>query len=157
MKLKTFKEIFGNKTPMEKLGILMDQIDTLADDKANAIDAKWRRNLKEADFWRMECVDIRERINWLYQEICHPEARILKADEIRALPRASIVWVEFFNAEEGEATQLLAAIKCKDARLIDEDTCEFIDFERDMAVQGDGYWRFWSAEPTEEQRKAVPW
>ena len=84
-------------------------------------------------------------------------ARLLTADEIRQLPRASIVWIEFYNVEEGEATSLLAAIKCQDGTLVDEDTCVYDDFERDMRYQEDGYWRFWSARPTEEQRKGTPW
>ena len=38
------------------------------------------------------------------------EARILTADEIRQLPRTSIVWIEFYNAEEGETTSLMASM-----------------------------------------------
>lgn len=85
------------------------------------------------------------------------EARILTADEIRHLPRTSIVWIEFYNAEEGEATSLLAAMKCADGSLVDEDTCVYDDFEKDMKPQADGYWRFWSARPTQKQRKETGW
>ena len=85
------------------------------------------------------------------------EARILTADEIRQLPRTSIVWIEFYNAEEGETTSLMASMKCADGSLVCEDCCVFDDYEADMKPQADGYWRFWSSEPTEEQRKETPW
>lgn len=85
------------------------------------------------------------------------KARLMTADEIRQLPRTSIVWIEFWNAEEGEATQLLPAMKCADGSLVDEDTCVFTDFEEDMKPQWDGWWRFWSDEPTSRQREETPW
>ena len=85
------------------------------------------------------------------------EARILTADEIHQLPRTAIVWVEFFNAEEGEATSLLAAMKCADGTLVDEDACIYDDIEADMKPNPEGWWRFWSTRPTVNQREEVPW
>jgi hypothetical protein len=85
------------------------------------------------------------------------EARILTADEIRQLPRTSIVWIEFYNAEEGETTSLMASMKCADGSLVCEDTCVFDDYEADMKPQADGYWRFWSARPTSKQREETGW
>ena len=85
------------------------------------------------------------------------EARILTADEIRQLPRTSIVWIEFYNAEEGETTSLMASMKCADGSLVSEDTCVFDDYEADMKAAGDGYWRFWSARPTSKQREETGW
>ena len=84
-------------------------------------------------------------------------ARLLTADEIRQLPRMSIVWIEFYNAEEGEATSLVASMKCQNGTLIDEDGCIFKDFEDDMKPQADGYWRFWNRKPTEIERAEAPW
>lgn len=84
-------------------------------------------------------------------------ARLLTADEIRQLPRTSIVWIEYYNAEEGRSDSLHAAIKCEDGTLVDEETCVFDDFERDMRPQADGWWRFWSAEPTRKQREETSW
>lgn len=83
--------------------------------------------------------------------------RILTADEIRELPRTSIVWIEFYNAEENEPTSLLPAMKCADGTLVDEETCVYDDYEADMKYQKDGYWRFWSEEPTQEQRERTAW
>lgn len=84
-------------------------------------------------------------------------ARILTADEIGQLPRASIVWVEFYNVEEEMATSLVAAMKCADGTLVDEETCVYDDVVEDMRPQPDGWWRFWSEMPTEEQRAGTPW
>ncbi len=85
------------------------------------------------------------------------EARVLTPDEIRRLPRTSIVWIEFYNFEEGVAMTLIPSMKCRDGSLVDEETCVYDDFENDQAVQPDGYWRFWSAEPTKEQREKTRW
>jgi hypothetical protein len=88
------------------------------------------------------------------------DPKILTADEIRALPRLTIVWIEYWNGEENAANpNILAAMKCRDGILIDEEASIYSDFEKDMTPDRfDGSrWRFWDAEPTEEQRKAVPW
>jgi hypothetical protein len=88
------------------------------------------------------------------------DPKILTADEVRARPWLSIVFIEYFNGETQEADPLiLAAMMCRDGTLVDEDACIYNDFEKDIAPDPfDGSrWRFWDAEPTEEQRKAVPW
>lgn len=84
-------------------------------------------------------------------------ARLLTADEIRQLPWTSIVWIEYYDAEIKKSTSLLPSMKCLDGRLVCEDCCEFYGFEMDMKPCGDGWWRFWSAKPTPEQREEVPW
>lgn len=84
-------------------------------------------------------------------------AYLLTPDEIRKLPRASVVWIEFWNGEEQRADSLKAAIKCADGTVVDEDTCVFDDYERDMRPCEDGYWRFWSAMPTQKQREETGW
>lgn len=84
-------------------------------------------------------------------------ARLLMVDEIRQLPRTSIVWIEFYNVEEGKGTTLLPAMKCADGTLVDEDTCVYDDFEKDVKVQPGGWWRFWDGEPTGLEREEAPW
>ena len=86
--------------------------------------------------------------------------KVLTADELRAMPRLSIIWTEYWDSELKSAEPfMLAAMKCHDGAFIDEEGNSFVDFEKDMAPdQFDGSrFRFWDAEPTEEQRKAVPW
>lgn len=86
--------------------------------------------------------------------------RVLTAEEIRALPRLTIVWIEYWSGEEKKADpDMFASMKCYDGTLVDEDASVYNDFEKDMTPDRfDGScWRFWLGKPTEEQRKAVPW
>lgn len=88
------------------------------------------------------------------------EPRVLTADELYALPRLAIVFIEYWNGEDQEADPVvLAGMKCVDGSIVDEDACIFTRFEHDMAPDRlDGSrWQFWDMMPTEEQRKAVPW
>lgn len=84
-------------------------------------------------------------------------ARLLTAEEIRQLPRTSIVWVEMYSAEEGKAIALYPAMKCEEGHLVDEDGSFYNDFEKDMEVQPGGWWRFWNEEPTEPEREKASW
>jgi len=86
------------------------------------------------------------------------KARVLTVDELKALPRLAIVFIEYFDGDEGEASEeILAGMKCYDGTIIDEDASIYDDFEQDVAWNADGYWRFWDTMPTEERRKEVPW
>ena len=101
--------------------------------------------------------DVLKHIRKLLKE---PEPKVLTAEELRQLPAQTIVWTEYWNGEDGKASdELLAAMKCYDGTFVDEDASVYSDFDKDMTPDRfDGsYWRFWSGKPTEEQRKAVPW
>ena len=101
--------------------------------------------------------DVLKHIRKLLKE---PEPKVLTAEEIRALPRLTIVWIEYWNGEEKKTDKdLIAAMKCHDGTLVDEDTCVYSNFEQDMTPDRfDGScWRFWLGKPTDEQRKAVKW
>ena len=85
--------------------------------------------------------------------------RVLTADELRALPRLAIVFLECWDGEYQDALpEILAGMKCYDGTIVDEDGCIFQDFEDDMKPTCfDGSkWRFWNMMPTEKQRKAAP-
>ena len=87
------------------------------------------------------------------------EPRLLTPDELRALPRLAIVWIEYYDGElQKSCEEIVAAFKCKDGHFVDEVMCYYVDFEKDMLPDPDGSrWRFWSAEPSAELRKATPW
>lgn len=87
------------------------------------------------------------------------EPRLLTPDELRALPRCAIVWIEYFDGELQKSNEgIIAAFKCQDGKFVDEIMCYYDDFEKDMTPDPDGScWRFWSAEPSDELRKATPW
>ena len=63
-------------------------------------------------------------------------ARILTPDEIRQVPRAGIVWIEFYDGELGRSTGLLCAMMCKDGSLVDEEGSFFKNYEQDRCP----YW-----------------
>ena len=84
-------------------------------------------------------------------------ARLLTPEEIRQLPRTSIVWIEFYNAEESKSTYIMASMKCADGTLVSEDLCMYEEFEEDVKPSADGWWRFWDGEPTDQEREEEPW
>ena len=87
--------------------------------------------------------------------------RVLTPDEIRALPRLAIVFIELFDSEEGKPDPvIMAGMKTVDGNIVDEDGSIFSDFEDDTkpgAAFDGSWWRFWNGMPTEELRKEVPW
>ena len=86
--------------------------------------------------------------------------KVLTVEELKQLPAQTIVWIEYWNGEEKKADpDMIAAMKCYDGTLVDEDASVYNDFERDMTPDRfDGScWRFWLGKPTDEQRKAVKW
>ena len=88
------------------------------------------------------------------------KARVLMAEEIQALPRLAIVFIEYFDGElQRQEGQIFAGMKCYDGTIVNEDACVFSDFEKDMKPSWfDGsYWLFWNRMPTEKERRAVPW
>ena len=87
--------------------------------------------------------------------------RVLTPDEIRALPRLAIVFIECFDGELREPAEfIMAGMKCYDGSIVDEDGSIYSEFEKETkpgALFDDSYFRFWNMMPTEDQRKEVPW
>lgn len=84
--------------------------------------------------------------------------KVLTAEELRRVPRARSVWVEYYDGELGRSTTLMAAMKCKDGSLVDEDTNVYTDFEKDMTPDAENNcWRFWNRKPKPEERKRTRW
>ena len=86
--------------------------------------------------------------------------KVLTLDELNALPRLSIIWVEYYDGGEKKASsEIRAAMKCYDGSFVDEEACIYNDLEKDIATDPfDGSrWRFWDTLPTPDQSRAVPW
>lgn len=77
MTLDDFKDVYKDKTPLEKLRLLLVQTDIIRGDARNQESAKWRCNDEEAAYWRNEIHAMEERIQWLYDQL----APLLKAQE----------------------------------------------------------------------------
>lgn len=86
-----------------------------------------------------------------------PDARVLTAEEIEKLPRLTIVWIDYWDAEEQKLGSLMAGMKCYDGTIVDEDASVYRDFQKDMEpdLLDGSHWTFWSGKPTTEQRLAV--
>ena len=85
-------------------------------------------------------------------------ARILTPDEVRQVPRAGIVWIEFYDGELGRSTGLLCAMMCKDGTLVDEEGSFFSNYDQDIVQDADcNCWRFWAGKPSADERKNTPW
>ena len=91
--------------------------------------------------------------------VLDPDPRVLTLEELQQLPAQAIVWIDYWDGEEKKLGTMMAGMKCYDGTLVDEDACVYNDFESDMTPDRfDGScWRFWSAKPTEEQRRTVAW
>lgn len=91
------------------------------------------------------------------REYLNPEPKVLTVEEIHKLPVHTIVWIEFWNNERGKSDGVIAGMMCKDRSIVDEETCVYDDFEKDMERNHGDCWRFWLGNPTDEQMKAIPW
>ena len=85
-------------------------------------------------------------------------ARVITPEQVEKVPRAGIVWIEFYDGELGRSTCLFCAMKCRGGCLVDEEGSLYDDFRADVAPGEDGdCWRFWDAKPTAEERKNTRW
>ena len=96
-----------------------------------------------------------QAFNEFDEDIHNP--RVLTVEELHKLPIHTIVWIEFWNNERGKSDGVIAGMMCKDRSIVDEETCVYDDFEKDMERNHGDCWRFWLGKPTDEQMKAVPW
>jgi len=69
MTLEDFKDVYKDKTPVEKLKLMQEQHYVWRYDMKDRIDANWRGNFEEAQYYARECDAMRDRIIWLHEEI----------------------------------------------------------------------------------------
>ena len=62
MDIESFKKVYASKSPVEKLDLLMLQVDYYGDDKKNYADARCRLNGEKAQYYYNEAVAMMERI-----------------------------------------------------------------------------------------------
>ena len=92
------------------------------------------------------------------EELRKDRARVITPEEIEETPRASVIWIEFYDGEKKKPGSLFAALKCSDGSLVDEEGSIYDDFAKDMEPdEGGDCWRFWDREPTGEERKNTKW
>lgn len=77
MTLEDFKDVYKDKTPLEKLNLLIVQTDYIRDDVRSLERDRINGNEKGADYMRSEIKAMEERIQWLYDRL----VPVLKMDE----------------------------------------------------------------------------
>lgn len=77
MTLEDFKDVYKDKTPLEKLKLLIVQTNYIRDDVRSLARDEMNGNEKGADYMRSEIKAMEDRIQWLYDQL----APVLKAQE----------------------------------------------------------------------------
>lgn len=77
MTLEDFKEVYKDKTPLEKLQLLIVQTDYIRDNVRSMERDRINGNEKGADYMKSEIRAMEDRIQWLYDQL----APVLKAQE----------------------------------------------------------------------------
>ena len=87
-------------------------------------------------------------------------AHLMALDEIRELPIGTVVWLEYkwFDEDDGPQTSLyplMCSVCCGDPVLCDGESQTHMD-SIGKCEDGEAE-RYWSACPTDEQRRMTPW
>lgn len=69
MTFNAFRELYSNEPAEKKLELLIEQMDNVSSAKVKAKDAQWRNNVQDRAFWNQEAYAMKERIDWLCDEI----------------------------------------------------------------------------------------
>ena len=88
--------------------------------------------------------------------------RLLTLEEIRALPLGAVIWQEYKAVDENgdidiSLQPVMRSVCCGDAVLCDGESQTEIDTITLEPDECGIMERYWSARPTDEQRKAVAW
>ncbi len=85
------------------------------------------------------------------------EPKLMTVEELDALPPGSVVWEEYLDVE-WDITELVPAMKLQgENAIMSESGYSKIDEGMgDPDPEGNTF-RWWSAKPTDEQRKAAKW
>lgn len=85
------------------------------------------------------------------------EPRVLTFEEISALPDGAVVWEEFYNGETGGVDPHMIPLMKFEEQLTNGNDWTFVIDDMCEPAEDGCQWRWWSAEPTEAQRKRVKW
>lgn len=150
MTIEEFKDVYGDKSPAEKLQLLATQYEILCSDVVSRNDERWSRN---TEYWDNEIRVMRARIEWLMREI------------LGALTPHVLTLEEACGAEECWLERKNNPVTAADVAFNDRDDGWDVDTRelntlREYAMSSAYYgifWRCWSARPTDAQREAEEW
>ena len=90
MTFEEFKDVYKDKTPVEKLKLMQLQHDYWRSDTKYRVDANWQGNFEDARYWSGECDGMRDRVAWLHEEITKELEKLepVKPKKVDAWPRS---------------------------------------------------------------------
>lgn len=181
MTLDEFKDVYKDKSPVEKLRLMQVQHDYWRQDVKDRVDANWRGNFEDASYYARECDAMKDRVVWLMEEITkvleQQEARLLKIEDFtpEKLKNPHHVYVEirpgyytgklneYYGGKPYPAVIMgWTGIRCDGRGIV----CRVEipgGYERWFNLFDDYHnaynftWRVWTQKPTEEQLEAEPW
>ena len=154
MNLEDFKDVHKDDSPVKKLRLLVDAVEAVGRCRYGCGDAEWLAREREGQ---------KDRANWLYSEIVkalEPEPRILTLEEVHNLEAGDSVWLEsrYIMEPDGRISLYIeqgVVIPCGEIHF--DGWWDKLERMTDYSEAPDMQARYWSAEPTDEQRKAVAW
>jgi hypothetical protein len=142
----------------------MEQFEKVRKGLQTAVDSDWM--WQKAYYIAMICKDALALINAQQERIKELEAartpRLLTLEEIRALPLGAVIWLEYKAVDEDGITDIslhpvMRSVCCGDAVLCDGESQTRIDTITLEPEECGIMERYWSARPTDDQRKAATW
>ena len=163
MTLEDFKDVYKDKSPVEKLKLMAVQFDYWRQDAVDKADASWRGCDDDIRYYRGECAAMAARVKWLMEEIeaalTPQEPRMMFAAEVAACPVGMVLWVE---ERQGVVWNLFPLEIDVSSTHPDSGTdylffITYHDVRKFECSEYNQTWRCWTGRPTREQRMATPW
>ena len=163
MTLEEFKDVYKDKTLLEKFRLMQVQHDYWRNDVKDRVDAHWRGNYEEARYYANECNAMADRVAWLMEEISSVmtkrEPSLMDADEVKLCDTGTVIWVEEHQGVVWNLFPLVLDIVSTHPDT-GTDYLFFITYHDLRKFEFDEYfksWRCWTSRPTDAQREATPW
>lgn len=80
MTFESFTDIHRDDTPLQKLTLLVDTSEMLANNRVNRMEAYYRRNNADAEYYDRECGHMKKREKWVYEELAKDLERLEEYD-----------------------------------------------------------------------------
>ena len=80
MTFESFTDIHRDDTPLQKLALMIDTSEMLANNRLNRMEAYYRRNNADAEYYDRECCHMRKREGWIYNELAKDLKRLEEYD-----------------------------------------------------------------------------
>ena len=80
MTFESFTDIHRDDTPLQKLALLVDTSEMLANDRVNRMEAYYRGNNADSEYYARECGHMKKREPWVFEELAKDLKRLEEYD-----------------------------------------------------------------------------